>query len=217
MLPIVSSPDELAAFARQVSHDLKNPLAAVSMSVEMAREEAGSLESQSPVLISLLDRAGRATDRLRNMIDALNAYAAAGTDLLPEPVDLGELVAEIDPSIPGDELPTVTADPDQLRMLLGNLLTNATQFARPGETSTVSVAAARVGDSWRIEVVDDGRGVPEEDRERVFEPMVRLDKSVPGMGVGLTACRRIIEAHGGRIGLTEAPGGGTIAWFELPG
>jgi signal transduction histidine kinase len=216
MLPTVSSPDELAAFARQVSHDLKNPLAAVSMSVEMAREEATSLEGQSPVLTSLLDRAGRATDRLRGMIDALNAYAAAGTDLAPEPVDLAELLAELEPSLPAGDLPTVTADPDQLYTLLANLLANATQFARPGEPSLVSVAAARVGDSWRVEVTDDGRGVPEEERERVFEPMVRLDKSVPGMGVGLTACRRIVEAHGGRIGLGEAPGGGTVAWFELP-
>ena len=46
--------------------------------------------------------------------------------------------------------------------------------------------------------------------------MVRLDKTEPGTGVGLTACRRIVEAHGGRIGLAEAPGGGTVAWFELP-
>ena len=83
MLPIVSSPDELAAFARQVSHDLKNPLAGVSMSVELAREEAGSLEAQSPVLISLLDRAGRGADRMRDMIDALHAYAVAGPAARP--------------------------------------------------------------------------------------------------------------------------------------
>jgi signal transduction histidine kinase len=59
--------------------------------------------------------------------------------------------------------------------------------------------------------------VPEADRQRVFEPLARLDKRVPGNGIGLATCRRIISAHAGRIGLDERPGGGTIAWFELPG
>jgi signal transduction histidine kinase len=214
--PGVSSPDELAAFAGQVSHDLKNPLAAIGMSLEMASEEAGSLDPDGSVLASLLDRAAGAADRMRDMIDALHDYAIAGTGLAPDRVDLAELVADLAPTARASALPTVTADPDQMRMLLANLLGNATQFAREGGTSTVAVDAARIGDRWRVEVVDDGRGIPADDRERVFEPMVRLDKTVPGTGVGLSTCKRIVEAHGGTIGLAAAPGGGTVAWFELP-
>jgi signal transduction histidine kinase len=212
----VSSPDGLAAFAGQVSHDLKNPLAAIGMSLEMAREEADSLDLDGSVLAALLTRAASAADRMRAMIDALHDYAVAGTGLSPDRVDLTELVAELEPDARVSALPTVTADPDQMRMLMANLLSNATHFVREGATPRVAVDAARVGDGWRVEVVDDGRGIPAEDRERVFEPMVRLDKTVPGTGVGLSTCRRIVEAHGGRIGLAEAPGGGTVAWFELP-
>ena len=78
------------------------------------------------------------------------------------------------------------------------------------------MSGARVGDQWRVEVADRGRGIPEEHRERVFEPLARVDKSEPGNGIGLATCRRIIAAHGGAIGLDPRPGGGTIAWFELP-
>jgi signal transduction histidine kinase len=216
MLTRVSSPDELAAFAGQVSHDLKNPLAGVAMSVELAREEAGSLDLESPILPSLLERAARGAERMRTMIDALHAFAVAGLSPSPEPVDLAELVVDLNPSLVIAGLPTVTADRDQMRTLLACLLDNATTFGREGQPVSVSVNADRVGDLWRVEVVDDGRGVPAEERQRVFEPMVRLDKKIPGTGVGLSTCRRIVEAHGGRIGLDEAPGGGTVAWFELP-
>ncbi len=216
MLRGVSSPDELAAFAGQVSHDLKNPLAGVAMSIELAREEAGAFEADSPILISLLDRAGRGANRMLGMIDALHAYAVAGAAVEPEPVDLAAIVSELDPAIADGSLPTVSGDADQLRVLLANLFDNARRFAREGVPSEVSVTAARAGDTWRVEVVDNGRGVPAEDRERVFEPMVRLDKTEPGTGVGLATSRRIVEAHGGRIGLDAAPDGGTLVWFELP-
>ena len=96
MLRGVSAPDELATFAGQVSHDLKNPLAGVSMSIELAREEAGAFEAESPILISLLDRAGRGANRMRTMIDALHAYAIAGNGTSPEPVDLAAVVADLD-------------------------------------------------------------------------------------------------------------------------
>ena len=79
------------------------------------------------------------------------------------------------------------------------------------------MSAAPVAGGWRIEVADHGIGIPPEHRERVFEPLARIDKAVPGCGIGLATCRRVIEAHGGRIGLAETPGGGTTAWFELPG
>ena len=68
----------------------------------------------------------------------------------------------------------------------------------------------------RIEVRDRGRGVPGDKRERVFAPLARLDKTVDGTGIGLATCRRIVEAHGGSMGVDERPGGGSVFWFELP-
>ena len=63
---------------------------------------------------------------------------------------------------------------------------------------------------------DRGPGIPEDQRERVFQPLARIDDDVEGSGIGLSTCRRIVEAHGGRIGLTNTAYGGTCAWFELP-
>ena len=87
------------------------------MSVELAREEAGAFEADSPILISLLDRAGRGADRMRGMIDALHAYAVAGDR--PRAASRStspRSSSELDPAIAGGDLPTVTADPDQLRV-----------------------------------------------------------------------------------------------------
>jgi signal transduction histidine kinase len=58
--------------------------------------------------------------------------------------------------------------------------------------------------------------VPAEDRERVYEPLVRRDRSTEGAGLGLTICRRIVRAHGGSIGMTDGPAGGALVWLELP-
>ena len=110
----------------------------------------------------------------------------------------------------------MSGDATQLRVVIQNLLANAAKFTVQGEEPRVEVSGARVGDQWRIEVADRGRGIPEEHRERVFEPLARVDKSEPGNGIGLATCRRIIAAHGGTVGLDPRPGGGTIAWFELP-
>ena len=68
----------------------------------------------------------------------------------------------------------------------------------------------------RVEVRDRGRGIPDDKRERVFAPLARLDKTVEGSGIGLATCRRIVEAHGGRMGVEDREGGGSVFWFELP-
>jgi signal transduction histidine kinase len=114
------------------------------------------------------------------------------------------------------DLPRVTGDATQLGVVLQNLLANAAKFTVKGEPPEVEVSGRRVGDVWRVEVADRGRGVPEDHRGRVFEPLVRVDKSEAGIGIGLATCRRVIGAHGGTIGLDPRPGGGTVAWFELP-
>ena len=160
------------------------------------------------------------------MIGDLLAFARGGADPHPEAVDLGEVVGHVledlhdaadGVEVTVGELPTVAGDPAQVRALVQNLLANAMKFTRGGAAPAVTVGARPAEDGWwRTEVTDNGPGIPAADRERVFEPFTRIDKSVPGTGIGLSTCRRIVEAHGGRIGLEGAPGGGTRAWFELP-
>jgi signal transduction histidine kinase len=223
---LAASNERLADFAGQVSHDLKNPLTAVAMSLEMAREEADDVPDLAGTpLVSLLERASRGADRMQGMIDDMLAYARGGGEPQLEPVDLAAVMAAVADDLAGDladgqldveELPVVVGDPVQLRLVLQNLVANGLKFTREGEPPQVRVSARRTTSGWRVEVADHGRGVAAEERERVFEPFVRLDKRVPGTGVGLATCRRVLVAHGGRTGLDEAPGGGTLAWFELP-
>ena len=212
--------DRLGSFAGQVSHDLKNPLSAISMSLEMALDE---VEEEGDTMVApLLDRAARGAERMNAMIADLLAFAQ-GRQPEPEMVDAAEVVqaaledlaeARAGHTVTVGDLPVVCADPVHLRVVVQNLVANALKFSPEGGTVTVSGSATHTG--HRLEVADDGPGVPEEDRDRVFEPMVRLDKTKPGTGIGLSTCRRIIDAHGGRIGIDPNPGGGTIVWFELP-
>lgn len=218
-------PDEpLAVFAGQVSHDLKNPLAAITMSLEMARDEVEDLDLEDDTLGGLLERAARGAERMQTMIDDLLAYARGGAAPEREPVDLQAVALEVrdhlvaaapEAEVAVDGLPTLDADPAQVRTLLHRLLANALTFTRDGEPARATLTARRSGDRWRVELADRGRGIPPEDRERVFEPFTRLDKSLPGTGVGLATSRRIVRAHGGEIGIDEAPGGGCLVWFEL--
>ena len=88
---------------------------------------------------------------------------------------------------------------------------------RHAEATETVVNLSVADDLVVIEVVDNGIGVPEDQAERVFEPMVRLDKRVEGMGIGLATCRRVVDAHGGTIGVADGPDGvGSVFWVELP-
>ncbi len=214
--------DGLAVFAGTVSHDLKNPLAAVAMSLEIAQD---NIEPDDALLISMVARAERGAQRMKDMIDDLLAYARHGTapekrDVAVEhlvEVALGGLPEHVDPSVVEiGEMPTVAADPGQLQVVVANLLDNAVKFKHPDRSLRVVVSAAEDAHGWTLSVADAGVGVPEAERARVFEPLARLDKSVPGTGLGLTTARRIVKAHQGRIWLDETPGGGATVRFVLP-
>ena len=218
---LTRSNERLAHFAGQVSHDLKNPLTSVTMSLEMLELE---LEEQ-PDLASMVTRARRGAERMDSLISELLDFAARGRDLEQVEVDLdAELDCALDDlagvldrdAVVRDHLPMVQGDADQLRSVLMNLLGNAAKFTRDGDAPQIEVAALVDGEQHRIEVRDRGRGVPEADRDRVFLPLTRLDKSVDGSGIGLATCRRVVEAHGGRIGVDPRPGGGSVFWWTLP-
>lgn len=219
------SNEQLAAFAGQVSHDLRNPLTAVSMALKTIDDDLEVAAEPDPDLAFLVRRAIGGADRMESLIRDLLAFARVGGEMQRVQVDLNAVLADVreDLAVPlagatleVADLPKVTGDPVQLRAVVQNLVANAAKFTRPGEPARIEVGADRLDGHWRIEVCDHGPGVPEDQRERVFQPLARVDESIDGSGIGLTTCRRIVEAHGGRIGLTEAPGGGTCAWFELP-
>lgn len=218
------SNERLASFAGQVSHDLKTPLTTLSLSLQVLREQFEHGEV-GPESATLLDRSINGSARMADLIDDVLDYARLGGTLKTSDVDLDFVLGEVLDDLAGEladatlrigGLPAVVGDRAQLRAVLQNLLENAARYRSDERPLEVEIAARHVQRAWRIEVTDNGRGVPPVDRNRVFEPLARLDESIEGSGIGLATCRRIVGAHGGRIGIDPTRTEGARFWFELP-
>lgn len=222
---LARSNERLSSFAGRVSHDLKSPLTSVSMSLEMLRERLAD-DDQAADAIWLLERAINGSRRMAALIDEVLSYASLGGGMSAEPVDLDDVLTDVLADLSGSlsgvavtrgELPTVVGDATQLRSVLQNLLDNASKYRHPTRPLTLAVTAElRSDERIAVSVVDNGLGIPEADRERVFEPRVRLTDDARGSGIGLDTVRRVVQAHGGSIAITATPGGGTTVTFELP-
>ncbi len=215
------SNEHLATLGAQVSHDLQNPIGALSGNLELLDEQLTADEPDVDAMRLLVSRGHRCASRMSVLVQDVLRYAVVGGELALHDLDVADLVASVLDDVPtlggvavtvGD-LPSVRADGLQLRLLLQNLLTNVAKHAGSGP---VEVQAHVDGDAWMLEVVDHGRGVPPEARDLIFAAHTRLDTSVPGSGLGLATCRRVVDAHGGTIGLDETPGGGTTVRVRLP-
>ncbi|VXB74144.1 sensor histidine kinase [Nocardioides sp. AX2bis] len=222
---LLTSHDRLAAFAGQVSHDLKTPLSSVSLSLELIREQLAGGAGSKEELEWLAGKAGDAAGRMSALVDDVLAFAQVGGSELHQDVDLAEVLDEVLEDVrvrlDGAEvvvgpLPVVCGDRTQLRSLLQNLLTNSLAYRSPDRPLHVEIDGGLVDHRWLLEVRDNGRGIALEDVERVFVPLQRGAHDVPGSGIGLATCRRIVEAHGGRIALHPRAGNGAVARVELP-
>jgi two-component system, chemotaxis family, sensor kinase Cph1 len=109
----------------------------------------------------------------------------------------------------------VEGDPRQLRRVLQNLVGNAVKF-RGDEPLWIEVSALRDSQEWVVSVHDNGVGVDPEKATEIFGMFSRADHRIEGAGIGLAVCRRIVEAHGGRIWVEPAEGGGSAFRFTLP-
>ncbi|GAA0972108.1 Phytochrome-like protein cph1 [Nocardioides aquaticus] len=222
---LLTSHDRLAAFAGQVSHDLKTPLSSVSLSLGLIREQLAGGGGSAEELDWLVTKAGDAAGRMSALVDDVLAFAQVGGSELHQDVDLaevlGEVLDDVGSRLDGGEvlvgpLPVVCGDRTQLRSLLQNLVTNALAYRSPDRRLQVEVDGGLVDHRWLLEVRDNGRGIAPEDVERVFVPLQRGAHDVAGSGIGLATCRRIVEAHGGRISLRPRAGHGAVALVELP-
>jgi signal transduction histidine kinase len=230
---LTRSNEALHAFAGQVSHDLRHPLTTAMGYLEELAEEAVERADAGAGL-----HAGRALAscaRMTSMISDLLGFAQLGGALRREPCPLQRIVDEVredlapaltavGATIECGPLPIVSADRVQVASVLQNLISNAAKYRHPDRPPQITVQARREGDSWRVEIVDNGIGIPPERREAAFAPLRRVHEGpsgppADGHGIGLATCRRIVAAHGGRIGLADSPEGegrGTTAWFTLP-
>jgi signal transduction histidine kinase len=209
---------ELSRYADVVAHDLREPVANMALLVRLLEQRAD--EPPSAEVLAML-RSG--IDRSQELIEAILSYARMG-ELRRERVRLGtlmdEVAADLRPQLVGaelcvGELPEVDGDPSQLRRVLQNLVGNAVKF-RGEQPPRVEVGALRGSAEWVLTVSDNGIGVAPEEASRIFGMFARADSEGDGNGIGLAVCRRIVEAHGGRIWVEPAEGGGSAFRFTLP-
>jgi signal transduction histidine kinase len=211
---------ELRGFADMVAHDLREPVTGIAHLVTLLERRAA--QAPDPAVLDLL-RAS--TERARELIDGVLAYARAG-ELDLAPVDLGALVddvaADLRPRLEEagarletGALPEVRGDARQLRRLLQNLVGNAVKF-RGERPPHIAVSADGGVEHWTVTVADNGVGIAESDAGRIFGMFARASRDHDGTGIGLAVCRRVVEAHGGRIWVEPAEGGGSAFRFTLP-
>ena len=217
---------ELQQFAYVASHDLQEPLRMISSYLQLIeRRYKDKLDRDADEFI---EYAVDGAKRLQNMINGLLEFSRVETGgQLFEPVDcekvlddtLANLKVAIEENsavINHEPLPTVMADRSQMLQLFQNLIGNAIKF-RGQEAPRIYVSNRRKDDEWIFSVKDNGIGIEEQYKERIFDLFERLHgRGYSGTGIGLSVCKRIVERHGGKIWFESGVGKGAKFYFTIP-
>ena len=220
---------DLEQFASVASHDLRQPLRMVASYLGLIRRD---MQTQaSPELREYLGFALDGAKRMDRLIQDLLDYSRSGRHSDAEaPVDFHQAVQEalqhLQPVIDeqggevvvAETLPILSGHRGDVVRLFQNLIGNALKYRTPDRPPRVQVGCQRDGHCWRIWVADNGRGIAEGDRERVFKIFQRLVPSseCEGTGIGLAVCKKIVENMGGRIWIDSVPGQGSTFQVSLP-
>lgn len=223
-------------FIATISHELRTPLTAVSGALKML--QAGALDNYPKKRSGVVGLAVRDCDQLQDLINSILDFErieAGQMKLKLAPIDLRDLAEEATRTYrrladqysvrfefgPDAESVMVMGDRDRLMQVMANLLSNAAKFFEPD--STVEICVDRDDDQGevRVRVQDQGCGIPEAAKDKVFERCTQLDSSDQrhkgGTGLGLSIARELIELHGDHIGFTSKEGVGTTFHFTLEG
>jgi two-component system sensor histidine kinase KdpD len=210
-----------------VSHDLRTPLAAITGSSTALLQEDITLDKQSrrELVQTIFEEAEHLNQIIRNVLD-MTRLEAKLISVQKEWQSLEEIVGvvlnrladklngrQVTTRIPTD-IPLVPFDPLLIEQVLMNLLDNAIKYTPEGTPLELS-AEVKVNDVV-MELADRGPGIPPGDEERIFEKFVRRAAVGGGIGLGLTICKAIVNAHGGHIWAESRPGGGSVFRFTLP-
>jgi signal transduction histidine kinase len=219
---------DIEAFAAVAAHELFEPLVMIEAYASMASERLDVAEHAASR--ADLDEISRAASRLRRQVETiLHDARTSGSPLVKQDVDCNRLVADVvallrpeiearGTRIDAGDLPRVRGEEALLRGLFTNLIGNALKYG-PRRGGRISISAEREPRHWRLSIHDDGTPITDDERADIFEPFRRgrRERRARGAGLGLTICRRIVERHGGSIGVAAGGAlGGNAFFFTLP-
>ena len=222
---------EMRDFVYIASHDLREPLRKITaFGTILEKSLKDKLTADDAENIGFMIDGAK---RLTKMIDGLLAYAKISSRIQPpQCVDLNETIKELrqfELSILLQEkqviieipqpLPSVEVDPVQIRQIMQNLIANGVKYQKTGNRPHITITSKpAAGDMVKIEVSDNGIGIKPEYVQIIFTMFKRLHNSeeYQGTGIGLSVCKKIVELHGGKIGVESEPGKGSTFWFTMP-
>lgn len=220
------SNEDLSEFAYVASHDLRSPLKTVTMYSQLLQRRYR--DKLGPEGTELLTEIESATKRLAALIEDLLGFSTSGKrDFSLKPIDadtvldivrgnLHAMITESQAVVNSGHLPKLGIDTTSLIQLFQNLVANAIRY-RSAASPRISISATRDVAYWHFECCDNGVGIPPQHYDRIFEPFKRLHgQEIPGSGIGLALCRKIVERYGGRIWVESTVGEGSTFHFTLP-
>ncbi len=218
---------DLEAFAMVASHDLQAPLGTIRGYLELLETRYGDTFDDSAT--EWLDRITQAAERMSQLVNSLLDFSRATdtgqqreqvlvADLVEEiRRDLAHLIADAGAEVQlAPDLPPVLADRSRLRQVLQNLILNTMRHRHPDRPPQCRVSVEERAPHWLVTVADNAVGIAPEHRQTIFSMFTRVQDDTTGHGIGLAACRQIIERNGGSIWVDENPGGGSRFCFTLP-
>lgn len=218
---------ELQQFFHSVSHDLQEPLRMISLYSEMIQRKLQALDQDTQEYLRFVaSGAARMTDLLRD----LRAYADVTRPRSPETqeadgevalqkvlLNLSAAIEESSAIVAHEPLPKLPIDSAHLVQLFQNLISNSIKYRKRDHPPTIRIETARDGNNWQFSFSDNGVGIAPQYKERVFDFFKRFHNlEIPGTGMGLAICQRIVQRYGGRIWLDSSDGNGSTFYFTLP-
>ena len=224
---LLRNQEQMTAFVAMVAHDLKSPLSA-----QIGLVEALQYAPEAPEASELVRRIHSIARFSLDFVNDLLELMRAQTPLTKvEPVDTGLLIqhaldqltlqaktAGADIRFDAESMPVITCDPDRIFQVFQNLVENAIKYVEPGRSPIVEIIYEEEPTAAVFKICDNGIGIADKDRKRIFEAFVRLHdhSSYQGTGIGLDIVKRIVEAHLGEVWVTNSDHGGSTFAVRIP-